>query len=41
MYISAAVKNIYQGEKSTAIDGEELKENLLRAFMYVFFILAM
>jgi hypothetical protein len=40
MYISAAVKNMYQG-KNTAIDGLELKENMLRAFMYVFFILAM
>jgi hypothetical protein len=34
VYISAAVKN-------TAIDGYELKENMLRAFVYVFFILTM
>ena len=38
--MGVAVKNIHKG-KNTAIDGLVLKENVLRAFVYVFFILAM
>ena len=35
-----AVKNMYK-VKNTAIDKKVLKENVFRAFVYVFFVLAM
>jgi len=37
--VNAAEKNMYN--KNTAIDRLELKKNMLRVFVYVFFILAM